>query len=93
MSNSRTESVCFIPVELRMILILVVKVGLLLLCRLLPVDLKLRLDLLELLLNSSFYAVKIDKLITRNESECYLNVSFNRVNSANNTYFARTTCI
>ena len=36
------------------------KVELLLLCRLLPVDLKLRLDLLELLLNSSFYAVKID---------------------------------
>ena len=50
----------FIPVGLRMILILVVKVGLLLLCRLLPVDLKLRLDLLELPLNFSFYAVKIN---------------------------------
>ena len=47
------------------------KVELLLLCRLLPVDLKLRLDLLELPLNSSFYAVKVNKLIMKNESECY----------------------
>ena len=39
--------VCFIPVELRMILIPEEKVELLLQCRLLPVDLKLRLDLLE----------------------------------------------
>ena len=51
-----------------MILIPEVRAELLLLCRLLPVDLKLRLDLLELPLNSSFYAVKINKLIMKNIS-------------------------
>ena len=54
-----------------MILIPEVKVESLLLCRLLPVDLKLRLDLLGLPLNSSFYAVKVNNLIMKNESECW----------------------
>ena len=53
-----------------MILIPEVKVESLLLCRLLPVDLKQCLDLLGLPLNSSFYAVKVNNVIMKNESEC-----------------------